>query len=169
MTKYLIDSNAIIDSCRDYYRPGCFPKVWDELAKNPNVFMIEQVYNELVDNDDFISKFVVDNFKSRVLSVSVDKIAVLEYANIQNWLVNSKFWTQAGYTLWSESSKADPWLIATAKAHDFVIVSHERSRPKMNVGRPSSKEPKITTVASHFKIEVITIYNMLEKLNFTEA
>lgn len=167
MTKYLIDSNALIESSHNYYRPLCFSKVWDEIAKNSNVCMIKQVYDELTGSNDFVSDFVKSNFKDRI--VEVDENTVIRYADIQNWLVKSKFWTQAGYTLWSENEKADPWLIAMAKANNYVVVSHERKKPMMSIVRPSSREPKITTVAEHFDVKVITIYQMLDELNFKEA
>lgn len=160
---YLIDSNALIDSQRDYYHRQNFQPVWDCIAKNAEV--IPQVYNELAIPGSALGSWVKETFHGSTLDISSPQVFE-KYAEIQQWIARCGYWTNVGFTQWASPEKADPWLIAVAKINDLIIVSHERSRPMMDANRPSKKEPKITTVAEQFGVKVIPIYEMLYDLNF---
>lgn len=162
MKPYLIDSDALIDSQRDYYKRANFQPIWDCIQKNAEV--IKPVYNELVIPNSPLGAWVKNNYKNKILDIA-DPDVLKEYRLIQNWIQTCGFWTAPGYTQWSSPDKADPWLIAMAKVKGFVIVSHERSRPAMDINRPSKKEPKITTVAKQFGVPVIPVFQMLYDVN----
>lgn len=60
---------------------------------------------------------------------------------------------------WS-ANVADPWLIACAKANDYVLVTFEQSAGKLNPKAPGSN-PKIPDIAKEFGVETINLYQML--------
>ncbi|MDV7715265.1 DUF4411 family protein [Oenococcus oeni] len=164
---YLLDSNSLIDSARDFYRATNFPCVWEKLSQKENIFMLENVYKELSGYGDKLSGWVIDNFKDR--QFSIDDKTIVSYAQIQEWISTCGYWKPSGFSLWSTTDKADPWLIATAMSHrNFTIVSHEKNRPFLDINRPSKKEPKITSVADQFKVKVIPIYDLLSEINFVD-
>lgn len=171
MVKYIIDSNALIDSFNTYYKGNVFPTVWnfiENCIKSDDLIIIDKIFNELQKQDDGLKKWINSNInKSKILNVEEDKDVFEEYRKVQEYIIESGYWKEAGYIQWSDAEKADPWLIATAMHYDYVIVTHERSRPRMDRNNPSSKEPKITTVSDNFNVKTMKIYDLLEKLSFS--
>jgi len=56
-------------------------------------------------------------------------------------------------------AKADPWVIAYAKANGGRIVTFEAPQPQ-------AKKPKIPDVAGHFNIHCLDVYDMLGELKW---
>lgn len=165
MTRFLIDSNALIDAARDFYRFKNFPKVWVELTDDDAILTIPEVYKEIQQIPVTpLAHWALSALTPKTVAHSPATVAV--YQDIIQWITTSGYWTTAGYAQWVHSTKADPWLIASARAAGYTIVSHERAKPAINIGRPSSKEPKITTVADYFGVEVVPIFEMLSRLSF---
>lgn len=152
MTKYLLDSNAIIDAYDKLYPIGVFGSVWDWLITSEKFFITKQVYNELMAYDGDLKIWIQDHFEQTKL---VDEfIAVKEYSEVAIFLTTSGYWSESGSSLWLSTSKADPWLIAYGMYDtDCVIVTHENSS-NPNSNSNSNKEPKIPFVASRQNVQV---------------
>jgi len=86
-----------------------------------------------------------------------------------DWVTDSKYWNAAGISKWQSPDKADPWLVATAKVNQQTIVTMDgNGRAFMpDDGVLSKQEPKISAVSTHFGVQTITIYELLDKLNLS--
>lgn len=161
MSGYLIDSNILIVSNRNY-RQEFFPVVWNFFKNNQNVFISKPVYSEIVVLQDDLCDWTKINYKNRV--VQVDD-SVTEYTQVLEYITSSGNWTQAGYEEWSaDINKADPWLIAYAKKHDLTIITDENNTGPN--GSPTKNEPKIPFVAAHFGVKTINFWEFLQKEHF---
>lgn len=172
---YIIDTNSLIDASIKWYNPAVFKSLWPKLSNCNDIFLTEQVCNE-IKSPDMLVKWVDSFNKQRI--IKVDQQAVNEYRNVINRIVKLKYWTESGISQWTASpTKADPWLIAMAIVHNCTIVTMDgitnrigqsrKIRGLPNKNSPSSVEPKIAPVANLFGIETITIYELLVKLKFT--
>ena len=57
--------------------------------------------------------------------------------------------------------KADPWVIAYAKAYGGKVVTFESSKPLQ-------KKPKIPDVAELFDVKCIDIWDVLDELGYED-
>ncbi|AWI39504.1 DUF4411 family protein [Lactiplantibacillus plantarum] len=161
MSGYLIDSNILIVSNRNY-RQDYFPVVWDFFKNNQDVYISNYVYDELLKLDDDLCQWTKNNYKDRVLPL---EDSVTEYTKVINYVVSSGKWKPAGYEQWSNDvDKADPWLIAYALKHGFTIVTDENNTGPN--GGSTNNEPKIPFVASYFKVDTINFWELLNRKHF---
>lgn len=163
---YLIDTNSLIDAHKKWYRPGVFKSVWDFLASNDHVKMTTLVYREINYPDGLVA-WTQATFKQNQIQVSSE--IIVAYDEIMDWLSNSERWSPAGISEWQKADKADPWLIATAKvSHQTIVTMDGNGRATLlDVSSFSGKEPKINAVADQFKVQTITLYELLDKLNLS--
>lgn len=163
MTKYLLDSNALIDAYDKLYPIGVFGSVWKWLITSKKFFITKQVYEELMAYDGDLKIWIQGHFEKNEL---IDEfIAVQEYALVADFLTSSGYWSEAGSGLWLNTSKADPWLIAYGMHDsDCVIVTHENSS-NPNPNSNSRKEPKIPFVASKNNVQVQHLWEVFSNEN----
>lgn len=164
MTEYLLDSNSLIDAAEKWYDNGVFPSLWEKIGNDSNISITSHVFEEVKDSYK-ISPWLIQYYKDKQLTP--DKDVWFEYSKIMNWIANSGLWLSAGIATWSESTKADPFLIATAKVKGQTIVTMDGVTSRLP-SVPTHKEPKICPVADHFGVPTITLYDLLklEKFNF---
>ncbi|HCO22927.1 MAG: hypothetical protein CME31_22885 [Gimesia sp.] len=72
------------------------------------------------------------------------------------WVDSSTQFTQAAKAKFS--SNADGWLVAYAKAHDYVVVTREVYVADIK------REVKIPNVCEEFDVEYIDTFDLLEEL-----
>ncbi|WP_273753449.1 DUF4411 family protein [Leuconostoc mesenteroides] len=161
MSGYLIDSNILIVSSRNY-RQKFFPIIWQFFKNNNQIYVLDKVYSELVCIDDDLGKWVKDNYERiKIISDS----SIIEYRKVVRYLVESGKWNPAGYQQWTmNSDKADPWLIAVAMKNDLTIITDEKLKGPN--GSPVDNEPKIPFVAKNFNVKTLTFWEFLEDQNF---
>lgn len=161
MSGYLIDSNILIVSNRNY-RQDFFPVVWNFFKNNTDIYVLDRVYNEVIKVDDDLCNWAKNNYKNKVLSIDE---YVPEYTKVVGYVSSSRNWTQAGYELWTtDADKADPWLIACAlKKHLTIITDEKNTGPN---GHPTNNEPKIPFVAEHFGVPTINFWELLNNKHF---
>ncbi|MBU7540808.1 DUF4411 family protein [Levilactobacillus brevis] len=161
MSGYLIDSNILIVSNRNY-RQDFFPVVWEFFKNNEDVFITNRVYNEIMKLDDELCAWTKANYKSRVLQV---ENAVSEYGRVISYVTSSGKWRPAGYEQWSsDANKADPWLIGYALKYGLTIVTDENNTGPN--GHPTNNEPKIPFVADYFGVDTINFWELLSREHF---
>ena len=68
---------------------------------------------------------------------------------------------QKSFDEWATFEKADPWLIAIAKAHDYTIVTMEERNRNLNPSNPTSKEPRIPDVCDALGVNCINLYDLM--------
>jgi hypothetical protein len=162
---YWFDSNSFITPSRTSHKFCRGTRLWDFLedkAQNhiigsPSVVLsLELIHSDPKKIDE------LENWAKKldgILFLPPDKIVQQYYAKIVQ-AVNEN--TQ--YNVYEKPpflSKADPWVIAYAKAYDGKVVTLESSKP-------FQKKPKIPDVAKVFDVHCITIWDALDELGFTD-
>lgn len=136
--------------------------VWKFFNTNPDIYILDRVYNEITDIEDDLSNWFKNNYSNRLID---SKLSVNEYIKVTTYLMNSGKWTEAGYNEWTEvEGKADPWLIACALQNNYCIVTNERNKGPN--GAITSLEPKIPFVANAFKVKTIDFWGFLGETQF---
>jgi len=79
------------------------------------------------------------------------------YAEVVQYVQSNGIYRQ--YWITNFLDGADPWLIAYAKALGERIVTFE-------VPQPEARKPKIPDVASHFDVDTIVLWDMLQELGW---
>ena len=73
------------------------------------------------------------------------------------------FYNGKGLDGWAKNDVADPWLVATAAAKGYTLITFEQSAGLLNSKNKSGKV-KIPDVASHFDVKVGNLYYMMRQL-----
>ncbi|OHU01577.1 DUF4411 family protein [Mycobacterium syngnathidarum] len=124
---YLVDANILIDAKNRYYAFDIAPGFWEWLVgahAGGHVCSIEAIRNEIVAGDDELADWAKAN---SAFFRPMDQAATAHFPALSNW-ANSQSFTPAalaGFT----GSAADYLLVAYARAHDHVVVTHEQSNP----------------------------------------
>lgn len=164
--EYLIDSNSLFDAHNKWYRPKVFKSVWEFMAQNDCIKMSILVYNEIQYPDSLVN-WTQKKFKNEQITPNTEIIDV--YNDVMEWVTNSTRWDDAGFSQWQLPDKADPWLVATAKVNHQIIVTFDgngrAASPDLN--SYSKREPKINSVAEHFNVKTITMYELLDQLQLS--
>ncbi len=159
-----MDSNSFITPHRGPYRFEVVPQFWgflEERAKQGVIASPEFVLNEELvagpkDQQDALARWA-SGLKG-VLFLEAGEDIQACYRQVVDWVQNHR-----GYRAhWVAQflGKADPWLIAYAKARGGRIVTFETPQPE-------AMKPKIPDVAAHFGVQCINVYDMLGELGFT--
>lgn len=167
---FLIDSNAFLTPSKHYYRFSFAPSYWkqiNELAGRGHIKTIDKVRKEVCprkkekDKDD-IQLWYENSFNGEIISTNKQKI-VDEYVNVIRHLQSSGRYSERAFLEWStREDVADPWLIATAKANDYTIVSFE-SITNFNGGHPMGRA-KIPNVCQDLDVKYTSLFSMMESL-----
>ena len=86
---------------------------------------------------------------------------MMSYAQTINWANQNEQYFPAAKAEFASAEIADAFLIATAKAKDMVLVTHEVS------GQNSHKKIKIPDVADAMNVRYCTLVDMLRALTVT--
>lgn len=162
---FLLDSNIFITSYRMHhpfiYRE--FHAFWrwlENMAGNGTIRLLDSVYKELTHEDSYgesdeLAQWVKAIFAGSLVKQKSDEI-LATYAQVQDYLVKSECYHPVSYKQWEPEDKADPWLIAAAKALPAVIVTEERAvRP--TPAQPMKKEPKIPDAAQALNVRTMNL------------
>lgn len=155
--KYLLDSNILIQSYKMYYQFNFCPAYWEwiEQLNTGGLLSIDKVYDELSAGNDTLaewvksrkSKFVkFDSISSQVLP---DIYKILKNGNVPNNRIID----------FMENSLADSYLIAYAKAHNCILITHEERTSKLNCKR----KVHIPDVCDALGVNCTTIYEIMRK------
>src|SRR5690625_2473328 len=108
-------------------------------------------------------KWFEDTFTGDIINVDKDEIITGNYSEIIQYIASSEYYQPSALREWSDYSVADPWLIATAKAHQYTLVTQETFVHGLNTSQPA-KAAKIPNVCGDFNVEWIDLFTMLERL-----
>lgn len=159
--KFVLDANVFIDAHRRYYSFDIAPSFWRtlvELAEKGHVVSIDRIKDELLngDQDDMLSKWATSEFNPWFMPTDNDEV-FNAYSEIITWSVVEKQFTDAAKALFA--SKADSWLVAYAKAYNYIVVTFEQySRDKRN-------KIYIPNACRAFGIQYMNTFEMLRELN----
>lgn len=154
MTRYLLDANVFIQAKNLHYGFDFCPAFWDwMIAQNELgiVASIEKVSDELVGGGDDLADWANDRGKAFFLPP--DDAVLPSLAEVSAWATGQNYEPAAIATF---LQVADYWLVAHAKAHDFVVVTHE-------VPSDSVRKIKIPNACIGLGITCMSPYEMLRR------
>ena len=168
---FLLDTNIFITPFKTYYQFDFAPTFWDFLKtniENGNIAVLSKVYDEILKGKDRLSNWIT-TVKFTKINHS-DNDIVYEYSQVLSHIQNGK--SKTGGKLyndnalygWSNNNIADAWLVATAKARNYVLTTLEK--PNGSLGNSISGRPKIPDVASALNVESCDLYEMIRILGF---
>lgn len=162
--KFLMDTNTFITPYVMFYAPDLAPTFWKRLKTSlaTNVAILDLVRDEILKGEDGLSQWLsqlIDENSISIIKHGDEKI-LHEYSQVLGYLQNDEKYTARALRNWSIESVADPWLIATAKAYNYTIVTFETSSGPITT--PTGK-PKIPDVANHFCVKCENLYYYMKQ------
>lgn len=162
--RYLLDSDVLISAKRSWLDPKIAPVFWEWLLEGHRqgyFYSIDKVASELKegDKDDFLNLFATEHVSLFLTSDEVTCIA--EYAKLQTWV--HTVWTlgkklnktSKAIEAFASNKKADAFLVAYAKANDFIIVTNEISEMQCQTN------VKLPDAANSCGVKTINLYDLL--------
>jgi len=160
MRKYLLDENVFIEAHKRYYALDLVPGFWESLINNHKInkiFSIEYIKKKLEDYGDDLSKWIKSNLPATFF-VSINTSTINWYGQMQIWANTQSQFLNAAKAEFASSNNTDCWLIACAKADNYVLVTHEVFNPNITVKIP------IPNVCNVFGVDCINTFDMLREL-----
>ncbi|MEE9378773.1 MAG: DUF4411 family protein [Candidatus Lokiarchaeia archaeon] len=148
-TIYSFDTNVFIETWRDYYPIDLFSSLWDfisNLITQNKIIATHLVKVELGEQRDELVEFV-NQFQNLFVEPT------LKEQKIVNEIIN-----HPNFSYWAngQRNKADPFVVALAKAFDLVVVTYESHHsPK-----------KIPAACREFNVECIYFIELLRREDF---
>lgn len=160
MAKYLIDSNVFIQAKNMYYRFDFCGGFWDwvKTAHDAGIlFSVKKVKAELLTGKDSCADWVKALPNEFFVEDSGDIRAMQEYGRIIRWAFASDF-RDIAKEEFAREEVADAFLIAVAKAHNYIIVTQEQSNPV------SRRKILLPDAAAVHGVKTMYVYDMLSQL-----
>ena len=95
-----------------------------------------------------------------------DQNILAKYGAVLSYLQNSPLYNDKALRAWPDGNVADPWLIATAAAKGYTIITFEQSAGKISEKNPSGR-PKIPDIAREFNVKCEDLYYFMRKMNIS--
>lgn len=157
---YLMDSNSFITPANSYYDPEILPSFWCTLLdsfENHKIATIDMVEEEVTRGSGFLTDWFKNNVSGRFVLNSMEDVEVLKQYRVVLKTVrqNTQYAPEQKNRFFSG---ADPWLIATAKVYDYVVVTLE-----VLVGN-NSKKVKIPNICEQFGVKYVDLREMMKSL-----
>ena len=163
-----MDSNSFITPSNQYYQFSIARSFWDKIENHivdGDIAILDAVFEEIKKGEDDLSEWIkgitITNYISRK-----DPIIIQNYSNILKYIQESGYYKSIALKEWSRYECADPWLIATAKAHNLTIVTFESKKGLLQKRQPSA-QPKIPNVAAEFGVRCCSLFDMMKELGIT--
>jgi hypothetical protein len=154
LTRYLLDSNVFIQAKNLHYGFDFCPAFWEWLIVQNEagvVASIEKVSDELVGGGDDLSEWA--QARGRPFFIAPDDAVLPALGAVSAWATGQNYEPAAIATF---LQVADYWLVAHAKAHDCIVVTHE-------VPADSVRKIKIPNVCIGLGITCVSPYEMLRR------
>ncbi|MGN0945942.1 MAG: DUF4411 family protein [Megasphaera sp.] len=167
--KLLLDTNTFLTPYESYYAPDLAPTFWKKLeavlAKNKNLAVLDLVTDELLKGKDELQEWIQSLIDLRKINIiSHNDVEIIKwYSRVLQFLQDSPLYTPKALREWSKAGLADPWLIATAKAYDYTIITFEIPSGNIDVKSPSGR-PKIPSIGSQFGIRCQNLYYLMRQM-----
>lgn len=160
--RYLIDANVFIQAKNFHYRFRFCQAFWQWLIDAHQaglVFSIGKVRKELhKGNKDDPVRLWADTLPDSFFIDDVRDSAVMqEYRQVMEWNTSNTHYLPQAKAEFASSDEADAFLIATALAHKFTIVTHEASNPNRK------NKVMLPDTANEFGVKNIFIFELLSQ------
>jgi len=147
-----------MQAARHYYAFDIAPTFWQSLfnqASNGHVVSIDRVKTEIDRGNDELKQWANGNFHQWFASTAQDDVIDI-YRRIMTWAQDQSQFTDAAKAEFANG--ADGWLVAYAKAKEYVVVTLEKFEPNAKARIP------IPNVCRAFDVQYIDTFEMLRKL-----
>ena len=164
--KFLIDANTLMTASRFFYAYDLIPSFWgifEEKIKAGNIVLLDMVKAEIDKGQDKLKQWVSERKDEFQICNHVDSEIIPKYAEVMQYIQECGFYNEKGLNDWARNEVADPWLIASASAKGYKLITFEQSAGPLNVKNKCGRV-KIPDVAKHFNVEVHTLYHMMRQL-----
>lgn len=158
MTVYLLDSNVFIEAARRYYAFDLAPKFWEALLLNADlgqIRSIDRVKHELERGNDQLASWAREAFAEACASTD-DTAVTRSFAEIMNWVQTQEQFSNAAKANFARG--ADGWLVAYARVHGCILVTHEV------LDLNTRRQVPIPNVCLGFGVPFIDTFEMLRAL-----
>lgn len=158
---YLIDANVFIEAKNKYYNMSFCPAFWDWLLRGcagQQIFSIQGIYNELVNGNDELKVWSMDN-RHFFLPMS-DEDTQRNLAAVVTHVASQQAAIPMSPGAMDEFLRgADTWLIAKAITMGATIVTHER------LDVHCKRKFLIPNICNHFGVQYVDTFTLLHQLN----
>ncbi len=158
--RYVLDSGVFIQAHRFHYRFDFCAGFWDWLQHAHDIGLvhsIKYVQTELVGGNDLLAKWIANGREQMFRDTSSDAASLVCYRDLMNDVTKSSHYTTKAKAEFASVNSADAFLVAYAKAHGHVVVSHE----KTDLNRKSAV--KVPDIASRIGVSCINTFELLSK------
>lgn len=164
--KYLLDANIFIESHNLHYHPSFCEQFWTWIVKGNEegiFFSIDKIKNELTqqaNSDDELSIRLRDQVipSSFFLKSLGDPQVTKAYSRLMTWLnTTTTHYKPKAIQEFQDHRIADPFLVATAMAYNYVIVTKEKPNPA------AINRVKIPDAATANHVQCITLQQLLRR------
>lgn len=157
--RYLLDSNVLIEAHRRYYGFDLCPGFWDSIVwlhGQNHLLSLDKVREELEHEQDALIRWATSVMPPSGFAASNEREVLSWFGEIQVWAqAQSQFTPSAKQEF---TTVADAWLVAYAKAHCLVLVTHDEYRPDVK------KRIPIPNVCRAFDVQHVNTFEMLRAL-----
>lgn len=158
--QYVLDANFFIEAYRGYYAFDLCPGFWESLdyyGAQDTLVSVDRVRDELREGAD-LRQWKSNAPDGFFLSTNAEDV-VAAYREAIRWAQQQDRFTEAAKAAFAD--KADAWVIATAKARDMILVTHEAAAPL------SKKSVKIPDVCKALGVTCRKTFDILRSLHIS--
>ncbi len=161
MTRYLIDSNVLIQAKNFHYKIEFCDGFWDWISvahENKLVYSIKKVKSELFEGkkDDPARMWAEEMPTTFFLEDEKDVPLMQHYGSVITAVNGSSKYLQTAKNVFSDYKRADAFLIAAGLRYNATIVTHEKGNPNQKNRVP------IPDGAQLVGVDTLTIFELLE-------
>jgi len=156
---FLLDANVFIDAHRRYYGFDLCPGFWTALVRQHQehrVFSVDRVRQEISKGTDKLKKWARQKDLDAFFRNTNDQATLSYFGDMSDWVQGESQYTSEAKSEFA--TVADGWLVACAKACEFVVVTHEVYSPE------AKRKVPIPNVCRHFAVECVDTFQMLREL-----
>ena len=155
---YVLDTNVFIEAARRYYAFDIAPPFWESLvqyAATGRIYSIDRVKQELERGKDELATWATSQFNDAFASTDEEDV-IESYSEVMSWVQAQDQFLDAAKA--DFAAVADGWLVAYAKAKEYIIVTHE-----LPATDARSKVP-IPNVCEALGVSYVDTFAMLREL-----
>lgn len=163
-TRYLLDTNVLIEASKRYYAFDLVPAFWDHLVNQAHagiISSIDKVRNEIDNRNTPLTDWANNQFP-RWESTAVENTTE-KYRQIIQWSTSHQQYSTKAKDEFANEGKADAWLVAHAISGQYTVVTEE----VLNLD--IQRKIPIPNVCMEFNVLCIDTFSMLHRLGIKLA
>lgn len=163
--KFVVDASTLIQAHRSRYPFDVFPTFWEKLhvlALNGQLISIDKVKDEVYTNSkDPLTNWCMAKLPQVFFQSTNDLQVLTNYGALIQWANALNGISATAFESFSQSNRADAWLVAFAQTHNYKIVTEEVSAPN------SKKDIKLPDACAAHNVHCCNCLAMLRTLGVT--